>query len=195
VIEVDERVLADGTVERRWTNLACARARSKAKPSTTASAPSPSPSCTATATRARARVAANRPRDRLHAGLVSHEVSPLMKLVGRGDTTVVDAYLSPILRRYVDQVERTGHRRAAAARLMFMQSSGGLTAADCSRARTRSCPARPAASSAWSRPAMAGFDKIIGFDMGGTSTDVATMTATTNAPSTPKSPACACARR
>lgn len=61
---------------------------------------------------------------------VSHEVSPLIKLVGRGDTTVVDAYLSPVLRRYVAQVsdeldvERTG------ARVMFMMSSGGLTAAD-----------------------------------------------------------------
>ena len=54
---------------------------------------------------------------------VSHEVSPLMKLVGRGDTTVVDAYLSPILRRYVDQVAA----ELAGVRLMFMQSNGGLT--------------------------------------------------------------------
>jgi 5-oxoprolinase (ATP-hydrolysing) len=79
-----------------------------------------------------------------------------MKLVGRGDTTVVDAYLSPILRRYVDQVggelgaDAFGRTRA---HCMFMMSSGGLTAADCSRARTPSCPARPAAWSAWSRPA------------------------------------------
>src|SRR5512145_1566175 len=66
---------------------------------------------------------------------VSHEVSPLIKLVGRGDTTVVDAYLSPILRRYVAQVAsemRNGDAEAAAGkiRLMFMMSSGGLTAAE-----------------------------------------------------------------
>jgi N-methylhydantoinase A/oxoprolinase/acetone carboxylase beta subunit len=69
----------------------------------------------------------------------------MMKFVSRGDTTVVDAYLSPILRRYVEQVagEMPG------VKLFFMQSSGGLTDAHASRARTRSCPARPAASSAW----------------------------------------------
>jgi 5-oxoprolinase (ATP-hydrolysing) len=61
---------------------------------------------------------------------VSHEVSPLMKLVGRGDTTVVDAYLSPILRRYVDQVASELAIEGTGCRLMFMQSSGGLTAAD-----------------------------------------------------------------
>ena len=62
---------------------------------------------------------------------VSHEVSPLIKLVGRGDTTVVDAYLSPILSRYVAQVaEELRRRRSSGARLMFMMSSGGLTAAD-----------------------------------------------------------------
>src|SRR4029434_9209287 len=60
---------------------------------------------------------------------VSHEVSPLIKLVGRGDTTVVDAYLSPILRRYVAQVDKYLDTRRSAARLMFMMSSGGLTAA------------------------------------------------------------------
>src|SRR4029450_855623 len=60
---------------------------------------------------------------------VSHEVSPLIKLVGRGDTTVVDAYLSPILRRYVAQVDKDLDTRRSAARLMFMMSSGGLTAA------------------------------------------------------------------
>ena len=60
---------------------------------------------------------------------VSHETSPLMKLVGRGDTTVVDAYLSPILRRYVDQVAKELGTEGTGCRLMFMQSSGGLTAA------------------------------------------------------------------
>jgi 5-oxoprolinase (ATP-hydrolysing) len=61
---------------------------------------------------------------------ISHEVSPLMKLVGRGDTTVVDAYLSPILRRYVDQVASELGTEGTDCRLMFMQSSGGLTAAE-----------------------------------------------------------------
>src|SRR6185312_5858215 len=61
---------------------------------------------------------------------VSHEVSPLIKLVGRGDTTVVDAYLSPILRRYVAQVDKDLDAKRSAARLMFMMSSGGLTAAE-----------------------------------------------------------------
>src|SRR5439155_5112189 len=61
---------------------------------------------------------------------VSHEISPLIKLVGRGDTTVVDAYLSPILRRYVAQVAGELDARHSGARLMFMMSSGGLTAAD-----------------------------------------------------------------
>jgi N-methylhydantoinase A/oxoprolinase/acetone carboxylase beta subunit len=74
-----------------------------------------------------------------------------MKLVSRGDTTVVDAYLSPILRRYVDQVsDELGTEDGA--RLMFMQSNGGLTdARSCSRARTRSCRGLPAAWWAWSR--------------------------------------------
>jgi len=77
----------------------------------------------------------------------SHQVSPLMKLVSRGDTTVVDAYLSPILRRYVDQVAA----QMPGVRLFFMQSSGGLTEAH-RFARTPSCPVRLAASSAWCAP-------------------------------------------
>jgi 5-oxoprolinase (ATP-hydrolysing) len=105
---------------------------------------------------------------------VSHEVSPLIKLVGRGDTTVVDAYLSPILRRYVEQVageldvERTG------ARLMFMMSSGGLTAAELFQGKDAilSGPAGGVVGMAETGIA-AGFPKVIGFDMGGTSTDVA----------------------
>ena len=100
---------------------------------------------------------------------VSHEASPLMKLVSRGDTTVVDAYLSPILRRYVDTVaaELTG------VRLLFMQSSGGLT--DARRFQGKdSILSGPAGGivGAARTAAMAGFGKIIGFDMGGTSTDV-----------------------
>ncbi|HET8608826.1 MAG TPA: hydantoinase B/oxoprolinase family protein [Burkholderiales bacterium] len=99
----------------------------------------------------------------------SHEVSPLMKLVGRGDTTVVDAYLSPILRRYVDGVAAELH----GARLMFMQSNGGLTDAGLFQGKD-SILSGPAGGivGAVRTAAAAGFDKIIGFDMGGTSTDV-----------------------
>ncbi len=100
---------------------------------------------------------------------VSHRVSPLMKLVSRGDTTVVDAYLSPLLRRYV--------RRVAAdlggARLMFMQSSGGLTGAERFQGKD-SILSGPAGGvvGAVKTCAAAGIEKIIAFDMGGTSTDV-----------------------
>ncbi|HWT98138.1 MAG TPA: hydantoinase/oxoprolinase family protein, partial [Terriglobales bacterium] len=102
---------------------------------------------------------------------VSHQVSPLMKLVSRGDTTVVDAYLSPILRRYVDRVaSEIGNQTT---RLMFMQSNGGLTDARSFQGKD-SILSGPAGGivGAVQTAAMAGFDKIIGFDMGGTSTDV-----------------------
>jgi 5-oxoprolinase (ATP-hydrolysing) len=99
----------------------------------------------------------------------SSEVSPLMKLVPRGDTTVVDAYLSPILRRYVGRIgaELDG------VRLMFMQSNGGLTEAGHFRGKDAilSGPAGGIVGMA-RMSALAGFDKVIGFDMGGTSTDV-----------------------
>ena len=125
----------------------------------------------------------------------SHEVSPLIKLVGRGDTTVVDSYLSPILRRYVAQVAadldassphpgRAGARPSASLsrksqagklqpRLMFMMSSGGLTAADLFRGKDAilSGPAAGVVGMAETGRA-AGFSRLIGFDMGGTSTDV-----------------------
>jgi len=101
---------------------------------------------------------------------VSHEVSPLMKLVGRGDTTVVDAYLSPILRRYVDQVAGALGRDT---RLLFMQSNGGLTDARAFRGKDAilSGPAGGVVGMA-KTAAQAGFERVIGFDMGGTSTDV-----------------------
>ncbi len=100
---------------------------------------------------------------------VSHEVSPMMKLVSRGDTTVVDAYLSPILRRYVDQVAS----ELEGVRLMFMQSNGGLT--DARRFQGKDAILSGPAGGivgAVRTAQMAGFGKIIGFDMGGTSTDV-----------------------
>src|SRR6266581_4800341 len=100
---------------------------------------------------------------------VSHRVSPLMKLVGRGDTTVVDAYLSPILRRYVDRVAA----ELEGVRLLFMQSNGGLTDAHRFQGKDAilSGPAGGIVGAVRTSLA-AGFDRIIGFDMGGTSTDV-----------------------
>ena len=113
---------------------------------------------------------------------VSPNVSPLIKLVGRGDTTVVDSYLSPILRRYVAQVAedliphsgaRKGPGGGRETMLMFMMSSGGLTAADLFRGKDAilSGPAGGVVGMAETGRA-AGFSRLIGFDMGGTLTDV-----------------------
>lgn len=104
----------------------------------------------------------------------SHETSPLIKFVGRGDTAVVDAYLSPILRRYVEQVSSELDTEHTDLQLMFMMSSGGLTAAHLFQGRDAilSGPAGGIVG-AVATSKIAGFDKIIGFDMGGTSTDVA----------------------
>jgi 5-oxoprolinase (ATP-hydrolysing) len=100
---------------------------------------------------------------------VSHETSPLMKLVSRGDTTVADAYLSPLLRRYVERVAA----ELPDVRLMFMQSNGGLTSAQLFHGKDSilSGPAGGVVGVVRTAGA-AGFDRIIGFDMGGTSTDV-----------------------
>lgn len=100
---------------------------------------------------------------------VSHQVSPMMKLVARGDTTVVDAYLSPILRRYVDQVAG----QMPDVNLQFMQSNGGLTDARAFHGKD-SILSGPAGGIVGMVRAsqLAGFERVIGFDMGGTSTDV-----------------------
>ncbi|NOX30824.1 MAG: 5-oxoprolinase, partial [Actinobacteria bacterium] len=104
---------------------------------------------------------------------VSHEVSPLMKLVSRGDTTVVDAYLSPILRRYVDQVDAELCPDGVGPKLMFMQSNGGLTDAHQFQGRDALLSGPAGGVVGMVRTAVAaGFDRLIGFDMGGTSTDV-----------------------
>jgi 5-oxoprolinase (ATP-hydrolysing) len=104
---------------------------------------------------------------------LSHDVSPLMKLVARGDTTVVDAYLSPILRRYVDRVEARLRREGRGPLLMFMQSNGGLSDAHRFRGKDAllSGPAGGVVGMVRTGTA-AGFERLIGFDMGGTSTDV-----------------------
>ncbi|MBW4561303.1 MAG: hydantoinase/oxoprolinase family protein [Mojavia pulchra JT2-VF2] len=101
---------------------------------------------------------------------ISHQVSPLMKLVSRGDTTVVDAYLTPILRRYVNQVAS----QLPGVRLMFMKSDGGLTDAEQFQGKD-SILSGPAGGivGAVQTSKRAGFELVITFDMGGTSTDVA----------------------
>ncbi len=193
VAEVDERVRADGTIEREL-DLAAVRTELE---------------------RARAdgivavavvfmhayrypeheqRVAALARSMGFPQVSVSHEVSPLIKLVGRGDTTVVDAYLSPIIRTYVGTVadelgagganssspfvkgrEQSGARSSVAGdiRLMFMMSSGGLTAAELFQGKDAilSGPAGGVVGMA-ETGREAGLSRLIGFDMGGTSTDV-----------------------
>ncbi len=168
VIEVPERLLADGTVE---TPLDLPAARIGLE------------EAYAEGFRAAAVVFLHGYRNPIHerqvAALarsvgftqvsVSHKVSPLMKLVGRGDTTVVDAYLTPGLRRYVEQVER----ELPGVKLMFMQSNGGLTEARAFEGKDAvlSGPAGGVVG-AVRTARMAGFERVIGFDMGGTSTDV-----------------------
>ncbi|PBB24874.1 MULTISPECIES: hydantoinase B/oxoprolinase family protein [unclassified Mesorhizobium] len=176
VIEIDERVLADGRVEQLLDIAACRPAIEQAK----------ADGIDAVAIvfmhawkypdheKAVAKVCRKIGFAQVS---VSHEVSPLIKLVGRGDTTVVDAYLSPILSRYVQRV--AGELGAArdgdqSPRLMFMMSSGGLTAADMFQGKDAllSGPAGGVVGMVETAK-LAGFEKVIGFDMGGTSTDVA----------------------
>ncbi|WP_095202146.1 hydantoinase B/oxoprolinase family protein [Mesorhizobium carmichaelinearum] len=216
VIEINERVLADGSVERLLDIAACRPAIEQAK----------ADGIDAVAIvfmhawkypdheKAVAKVCRKIGFAQVS---VSHEVSPLIKLVGRGDTTVVDAYLSPILSRYVQRVgqelgvlsplegemaakrpegllsegtartsspvDRTPPGGFAATlpsrgrespHLMFMMSSGGLTAADMFQGKDAllSGPAGGVVGMVETAK-LAGFDKVIGFDMGGTSTDVA----------------------
>ncbi|MBN9270484.1 MAG: 5-oxoprolinase, partial [Mesorhizobium sp.] len=180
VIEIDERVRADGCVERLLDIAACRPAIEQAR----------ADGIDAVAIvfmhawkypeheKAVAKVCRKLGFGQVS---VSHEVSPLIKLVGRGDTTVVDAYLSPILSRYVQRVATElgilspgKERSAETPRLMFMMSSGGLTAADMFQGKDAllSGPAGGVVGMV-ETARLAGFDKVIGFDMGGTSTDVA----------------------
>ncbi|MBZ9846761.1 hydantoinase B/oxoprolinase family protein [Mesorhizobium sp. CA14] len=170
VIEIDERMRADGCVERLLDIAACRPAIEQAK----------ADGIDAVAIvfmhawkypdheKAVAKVCRNIGFSQIS---VSHEVSPLIKLVGRGDTTVVDSYLSPILSRYV---QRVAGELGAGPRLMFMMSSGGLTAADLFQGKDAllSGPAGGVVGMVETAK-LAGFEKVIGFDMGGTSTDVA----------------------
>ena len=173
VEEIAERVLADGTVERPLDEAEVRRVLADVR---------------AGGYRAVAIVFMHAHRYPAHEAAVarlareagfpqvsaSHEVSPLIKLVGRGDTTVVDAYLSPILRRYVAQIEEELDVARTGARVMFMMSSGGLTAASLFQGKDAilSGPAGGVVALAQTGRE-AGFPRVIGFDMGGTSTDVA----------------------
>ncbi|MEM8541745.1 MAG: hydantoinase B/oxoprolinase family protein, partial [Pseudomonadota bacterium] len=175
VIEVDERVLADGTVELPIDlsdQLQAIRAAKADGIDAVAIAFMHS-----WAFPDHERATAQAVRDIGFSQIsVSHEVSPLAKLVGRGDTTIVDAYLSPILRRYVEQVaSELGIKEGAdGPRLQFMMSSGGLTAAERFQGKDAilSGPAGGVVGMV-ETGAMESFDHVIGFDMGGTSTDVA----------------------
>ncbi len=214
VIEVDERVLADGTVETPFDaatlDAALAQARADGIDAVAIAF------MHAWAYPAHEKAAAERVRAADFAQVsVSHEVSPLAKLVGRGDTTVVDAYLSPILRRYVDRVagelgigalpsptsfeaapdgaapqdegdgrpaphaevraqRASKHEGHSETRLQFMMSSGGLTSASTFQGKDAilSGPAGGVVGMV-ETAREEGFGHVIGFDMGGTSTDVA----------------------
>ena len=173
VVEIDERVLADGTVEARpdpgVVRAALAEARTQGFDAV-------------------AIVFMHAWRYPAHERLVgaiarelgfaqvseSHAASALIKLVGRGDTTVVDAYLSPILARYVGQVSRDLDVERTGARVMFMMSSGGLTSAKLFAGKDAILSGPAGGVVAMARTgSSAGFKRVIGFDMGGTSTDVA----------------------
>jgi 5-oxoprolinase (ATP-hydrolysing) len=172
VAEVDERVRADGKVERK-PDLAAARAELEAAKADGIVAVAIVFMHAYRFPEHEKRVAKIARELGFAQVSVGHEVSPLIKLVGRGDTTVVDAYLSPILRRYVAQVDKDLDARRSRARLMFMMSSGGLTAAELFQGKDAilSGPAGGVVGMAQTGHE-AGFDRLIGFDMGGTSTDV-----------------------
>jgi 5-oxoprolinase (ATP-hydrolysing) len=191
VVEVEERVRADGTVEKE-PDLAAVRAELSAALAAGIKAVAIVFMHAYRYCEHEQRVAALAREIGFPQVSVSHEVSPLIKLVGRGDTTVVDAYLSPILQRYVAQVARdlgtaplplagrgsaqsAAHGEVAdhAPRLMFMMSSGGLTAAELFQGKDAilSGPAAGVVGMA-ETGREAGFSHLIGFDMGGTSTDV-----------------------
>ncbi len=175
VEEISERVLADGTVERQLDEAELRRLLNAIRADGYRSVAIVF--MHAWKFSEHERRAALIAREMFPQVSVSHEVSRLVKLIGRGDTTVVDAYLSPILSRYVVQVASDlglGEiDRADGPRLMFMMSSGGLTAAHLFKGKDAilSGPAGGVVG-AVETARMAGLDRIIGFDMGGTSTDV-----------------------
>jgi len=172
VTEISERILADGTVEQKPDEQEIRAALEAAKRDGIAAVAIVF--MHAYRYPQHEQLAAKIARDMGFAQVsVSYETSPLIKLVGRGDTTVVDAYLSPILARYVARVSNELDAKNSGARLMFMMSSGGLTAADLFQGKDAilSGPAGGVVGMAQTGMS-AGFKRLIGFDMGGTSTDV-----------------------
>lgn len=173
VVEIDERVRADGAVDRPLDEEAARAALTSAR-----SAGLRSIAIVLVHgwrfTAHEARLAEIAREVGFEQVSVSHEVGALIKLIGRGDTTVADAYLSPVLRTYVDRVSAALGEETP---LLFMQSNGGLTAAGAFRGKDAilSGPAGGVVGMAETARA-AGFGKVIGFDMGGTSTDVAHFT-------------------
>jgi 5-oxoprolinase (ATP-hydrolysing) len=173
VVEIDERVRADGAVEaapdpeRVRAALADARAQGYDAVAIVFMHAYRYP--------AHERVVAKIARELGFAQVSeSHVASALIKLVSRGDTAVVDAYLSPILARYVGQVSRDLDLERTGARVMFMMSSGGLTSAGLFAGKDAILSGPAGGVVAMARTGIsAGFKRIIGFDMGGTSTDVA----------------------
>ncbi len=181
VVAADERVRADGTVERTLDVAALARDLAAAHERGARAV-------AIVLMHAYAFPEHEKQAERIARDLgfaqvsVSHQVSPLIKLVGRGDTTVADAYLTPILKRYVARIAAEigtdggglgSDGGSSGPRLMFMASSGGLTSADLFEGRDAILSGPAGGIVAMAETARrAGFGKVIGFDMGGTSTDV-----------------------
>ncbi len=173
VIEADERILADGTIDTPLDEDALTTALQEAKSNGIASVAIVFVHAWAFPDHEIRAAEIARGLGFGHVS-VSHEISPLIKLVGRGDTTVADAYLSPVLDRYVASVaSNIANDDGKSPPLMFMTSSGGLTQADQFRARDAILSGPAGGIVAMAETArLAGFDCVIGFDMGGTSTDV-----------------------
>ncbi len=172
VVEVDERVLADGTVVRELDLAGARSALAQARVDGIESVAIALMHAYQFPAHERALRELAR-RSGYSQISVSHEVSSLIKLVGRSDTTVVDAYLSPILRRYVSQVANALAADESGARILFLMSSGGLTSAELFAGKDAILSGPAGGVVAMARTAAeAGLAKVIGFDMGGTSTDV-----------------------
>ncbi len=175
VIEADERVLADGTIERALATDTLESSLRAAKADGILSAAIVLMHAYAFPEHERQAASIARTIG-FEQVSVSHDVSPLIKIVGRGDTTIADAYLSPILKRYVDRISEAFTQAGsdnAGPRIMFMASSGGLKTAQLFRGRDAilSGPAGGVVGMA-KTATEAGIERAIGFDMGGTSTDV-----------------------
>ncbi len=169
VVEIDERLMADGTIRTPLDETAARAALQSAydKGLRAVAIVLMHGYLHSAHERALARIAADIGFTQISA---SHDVAPLIKLIGRGDTTLADAYLSPVLRAYVD-----GLRTALGedADMLFMQSSGGLTDGALFRGKDAVLSGPAGGIVGLARTAeQAGFREVIGFDMGGTSTDV-----------------------